>query len=216
MLRTPPDGDRRTALKARHRRAIIDAAAVLIDETGVATFTVDELAARADVSRRTIFNHFDSIDDVVTTVCSEVLEGVLDEFMVRPPATGAVDMFDELADVLRATDLVPPMAYLTRVIGMEDPGDPSPRQAVMLLSAFTDVSQRLSDELTTRHPGTDLLDIHLMVSALFGGLVVLHRYWFEATGAAVDSESRRVWSDLLERLIIATRTGHRASSTPLA
>lgn len=211
MLRNPPGGDRRAALKARHRRAIIDAAAALIDETGVATFTVDELAARADVSRRTVFNHFASIDEIVTTVCSEVLGGVLDEFTATPTATG--DMFDEVVEVLRATDLVPPMAYLTRVIGMEDPVA-SPRQAVMLLSTFTDISERLSEELTRRHPRTELLDVHLMVSALFGGLVVLHRYWFEATGASVDDESRRVWSELLERLIAATRNGHRPTDTP--
>ncbi|MBZ2198906.1 TetR/AcrR family transcriptional regulator [Ruania sp. N2-46] len=208
----PPGGDRRAALKARHRRAIIDAAAALIDETGVATFTVDELAARADVSRRTVFNHFASIDEIVTTVCSEVLGGLLDEFTARTPTTATGDMFDEVVEVLRATDLVPPMAYLTRVIGMEDPVA-SPRQAVMLLSTFTDISERLSEELTRRHPQTELLDIHLMVSALFGGLVVLHRYWFEATAAAVDDESRRIWSELLERLIAATRNGHRSTDT---
>ncbi|WP_163543152.1 TetR/AcrR family transcriptional regulator [Occultella kanbiaonis] len=212
MLPIPPGGDRRAALKARHRRAIIDAAAALIDETGVATFTVDELAVRADVSRRTVFNHFASIDEIVTTVCSEVLGGVLDEFTATPTAATG-DMFDEVVEVLRATDLVPPMAYLTRVIGMEDPVA-STRQAVMLLSTFTDISERLSEELTRRHPRTELLDIHLMVSALFGGLVVLHRYWFEATGAAVDDESRRVWSELLERLIAATRNGHRSTDTP--
>jgi TetR/AcrR family transcriptional regulator of autoinduction and epiphytic fitness len=213
VTRIPAGGDRRAALKARHRRAIIDAAAALIDETGVATFTVDELAARADVSRRSVFNHFTSIDEIVTTVCSEVLGGVLDEFTANTPTTAAGDMFDEVVEVLRATDLVPPMAYLTRVIGMEDPVA-SPRQAVMLLSTFTDISERLSGELTRRHPATELLDIHLMVSALFGGLVVLHRYWFEATGAAVDEESRRVWSELLERLIAATRNGHRSTDTP--
>ncbi|MEK8226313.1 TetR/AcrR family transcriptional regulator [Oerskovia sp. M15] len=71
-------GDRRAALKARHRRAIVDAAAALIGESGGTDFSVDELAGRADVSRRTVFNHFGSLDEVVTEVCSEVVGAALD------------------------------------------------------------------------------------------------------------------------------------------
>ncbi|MGW6228038.1 helix-turn-helix domain-containing protein, partial [Cellulosimicrobium cellulans] len=69
---TGPATDRRAALRARHRRAIVDAAASLMEENGGARFTVDELAARADVARRTIFNHFASLDDVVVEVCEDV------------------------------------------------------------------------------------------------------------------------------------------------
>jgi TetR/AcrR family transcriptional regulator of autoinduction and epiphytic fitness len=67
-------------LKARHRRAILDAATELIDRHRAARFSVDQLAERADVSRRTIFNHFTSIDEVVTTVCTETLGVVIERF----------------------------------------------------------------------------------------------------------------------------------------
>jgi len=50
--------DRRAALKAKHRAAILQAARDLVDERGGRGFSVDELAARADVARRTVFNHF--------------------------------------------------------------------------------------------------------------------------------------------------------------
>ena len=61
---TEPATDRRAALKERSRQAIVQAAAELMDETGGTAFTVDELAERADVSRRTVFNHFASLEEI--------------------------------------------------------------------------------------------------------------------------------------------------------
>lgn len=133
-----PVVDRRAALKARHRRAIVDAAAALIGESGGTRFSVDELAERADVSRRTVFNHFASLDDVVTEVCNEVVGAALDRLDAiasdqqvgqdqqrRQDERGAdVTLFDEVADALRSTDFVTPLVYLTRVLG--DEGGPRP------------------------------------------------------------------------------------------
>ena len=84
--------NRFAALKARHRRAILDAAKELISEGGAARFSVDQLAERADVSRRTVFNHFASIDDVVTTVCTEVLGVVTQTY-----SNGAHDVIEVAA-----------------------------------------------------------------------------------------------------------------------
>lgn len=218
MPLTPRAPDRRAQLRERHHRAIVDAAAALLDAKGAAGFTVDELAARADVSRRTVFNHFPSVDDIVIAVCSEVLGDVVASFESQP--TTQVDptpptVFDEVAAVLRATDLVTPIAYLTRVLGAAD-GEPSQRQAFVLLRAFTDVSERLSTELLRRHPDADVLTTRLLVSSLIGGLVVLHTHWLEATGATVDDRSRAVWDGLLDRLIDRTREGYgSATSDPL-
>ena len=79
--------DRRGALKARHRQAIVDAARRLIDARQGPRFSVDELAAEADVSRRTVFNHFDSLDDVILAACTEILDAVVASF--RQAATAA-------------------------------------------------------------------------------------------------------------------------------
>jgi len=80
--------DRRSALKARHRQAIVDAARRLIDAHQGPRFSVDELAAEADVSRRTVFNHFDSLDDVILAACTEILDAVVASF--REAATASL------------------------------------------------------------------------------------------------------------------------------
>lgn len=56
----------RRALNARRTRAAIRAAALtLTRERGYAAVTVDDVAALAGVSRRTVFNHFDSKADLL-------------------------------------------------------------------------------------------------------------------------------------------------------
>jgi AcrR family transcriptional regulator len=187
----------------------------MMRESGGVHFTVDELARRADVSRRTVFNHFASVDDIVATVCSEVLGAVVDTFVdLSGAADGdATPMFDQLAGTLRATDLVTPMSYLTRVLGGEAQ---SPVQAMFLVRAFTEVSERLAAAMAGRHPDAELLDIQLLVGSVMSGVVVLHRQWLAVTAGVDDEHSQAVWASLLERLLTTFRTGFGsdASSSP--
>lgn len=202
--------DRRARIRERHHRAIIDAAASLLDTKGADGFTVEELARRAEVSRRTVFNHFGSVDEIVIAVCTEVLGDLVETFESRPSTpAGTTDagVFDELAEALRSTDLVTPIAYLTRVLGTPD-DDPSQRRAVVLLRAFTVVSERIAAEMLRRHPDADELTTRLLVSSLIGGLVVLHTRWLAATDGSADTTSRAVWDELLDVLIRRTRDGY--------
>lgn len=191
------------------------AAASLLSEANGTRFAVDQLAERADVSRRTIFNHFASLEDIVVAVCSDVLDTLVDTFLaVADHATGADDsLFDQLTETLRRTDLVPPMAYLTRALG-GPAGEWTPQQEVMLGRAFTAVSARLSDEMASRHPDVDPLDIHLLVGALMSGVTVLYRHWFDATGAAESEQSRRLWAGLVDRLVATFRAGYGPTTDP--
>src|SRR4029079_7497903 len=104
-------------LKAPHRQAIVDAARRLIDAHQGPRFSVDELAAEADVSRRTVFNHFDSLDDVILAARTEILDAALASF--QDGATGWVHgeggvatVFEEIVQAGRSTDLPQLTAYL--------------------------------------------------------------------------------------------------------
>ncbi|WP_298459419.1 TetR/AcrR family transcriptional regulator [uncultured Cellulomonas sp.] len=213
MTFAPRAGDRRSAVRERHHTAILAAAAELMDQTGGAGFTVDELAARADVSRRTVFNHFPSMDDIVTAVCSDVLGAIVVSLEQRAASmpvgdAPATTLVDELSTALVSTDLVATMRYLSRVLGGDD--GPSPRVAAMLLRASTEVGEALTGVVMRRHPDADPLQVHLLVGSVMSGLVVIHRHWQEATGAADDERSRRVWSALLDRLLATIRAGYGA------
>ncbi len=212
-----PATDRRAALRARHRRAIVDAATALMEEKGGDRFTVDELAARADVARRTIFNHFGSLDDVVVEVCEDVLSAVVDSLGAN---AGALDdgtapasrtPLDDLTAALQGTELVGPMAYLTRALG-GTATEPTPRVTTMVVRAFTHLATRLVAETVRRHPDVDPLEIEMLVGALMAGVLVIQRRWWAVTGAVDDEASRRVWDELLDRLVERTRVGYAATS----
>jgi AcrR family transcriptional regulator len=62
----PPRGDRREKTRAR----LIEAASELIREHGYEAFTLESVASRAGVTRRTIYDHFRNKDDLIVAVIS--------------------------------------------------------------------------------------------------------------------------------------------------
>jgi TetR/AcrR family transcriptional regulator, regulator of autoinduction and epiphytic fitness len=203
--------DRRAALKARHRTAILDAARALAAEKGGTGFGVDELAARADVARRTVFNHFGSLDDVLLGVCEIALAGILDDFLVGvasvPVGDGSrASMFDEITSAMRAADLPAAIAGMHDVLG--DPAEADGKAAALTQTAFARVTDQLRDEVVRRHPAADPLDAALLVDSLMSGVVLIAKHWITATGARLDDGSRAEWDALLTRLIDSVRSGY--------
>ncbi|WAP52051.1 TetR/AcrR family transcriptional regulator [Arthrobacter sp. ATA002] len=209
MLTTTPD--RRQALKDRHRQAIVAAAEALMHERQTTDFTVDELAQRADVSRRTVFNHFGSVRDIVSEVCSGVLSTAVESLTSVPPAgDDRPGMFEEIAEAFRTADLVAPMAYLNRLLGPELPASTQAQAHPIAVRAFTELNERLSASMLSRYPETGRLGVDLLVGSLTSGMGVLYHHWHCATGAADTPESRRVWAELLDTLLEKVRSGHAA------
>ena len=78
-LATPSDlvrHDGRNRRSAETRRKIIEAAKAMIAETGTAP-TVVGVAKRADVSVRSVFQHFGDVESLFVTVFDNVREGAL-------------------------------------------------------------------------------------------------------------------------------------------
>lgn len=215
----PPGPDRREALKARHRRAILDAAAALMDQPGGTDFTVDALAERADVSRRTVFNHFASVEDIFVEVFGEVLGGFADHIdaKVSTPATGtrhSVSLLDQVTEALRDTDMVTPIAHIKRMLGNEN-REPTPREAAVLQRVVSDLGERTSRNLRRHYPSADGLTVDFFFGSLMSGLIVVYKRWNALTGGTTTEESRRVWDGLLDHLIATTRSGYGSLATAL-
>jgi TetR/AcrR family transcriptional regulator, regulator of autoinduction and epiphytic fitness len=203
--------DRRAESRARIDGAILDAARALIAERGGPDFGVDELAERADVARRTVFNHFTSLDEVLLAVYTDTLAVLVDDFLatVRRTAVGdgtRASMFDELAAGLHASDLRVAIATLVRAMGGPVAAD---RRAVELTGiAFARVGGRLQQEVARRHPTADPLDVELLIGSLMQGMAVIARHWIERTGGRLDDGSLATWEQLLSRLLHSLRAGY--------
>lgn len=205
--------DRRAALKAKHRAAILQAARDLVQERGGRGFGVEDLASRADIARRTVFNHFGSLDEVLLAVCEEELSVIVDRFLDDMAKTPVGDgsrssMFDELESAARGADLAPAIAGMYRILG--DPGKDDPKAAVLTQTAFARVTDRLRDEVARRHPAADALDAALLVESLMSGIVVIAEHWLTTTGPRLDQEALDDWDALLARLVHSVRSGYMA------
>jgi AcrR family transcriptional regulator len=209
MPSTAPD--RRASLKARHRAAILSAARELIAERGGPTFSVDELALRADVARRTVFNHFTGLDAVLLAVCEDILEFLVEDFLTNVMSTPVGDgsrsaMFDELALGLRASDLPTAITAIVRITGNQQAS--KARTFRLEEAAFARVGDRLLAEVGRRNPAADPLDAELLVSSLMNGMSVIGHHWIAQTGGGTDAAVRAEWQRLLTRLLDSVRSGY--------
>lgn len=209
------ENDRRAALKASNRQAIINAARELVEERGGPDFGVDEIAARADVARRTVFNHFPTLDDVFIAVCQEVMlslsESFISDIAGQPVSAGGRGaMFDEVAAAARKVDIPSVVTAVTQVLG--PPGTARSRSAMLPRVAVARINADIVDYLGRRFPDVDDLELELIIEFLTSGLLLIGRRWNEATGGRAGEAERALWAQLVEELIDTMRRGYPSSA----
>jgi AcrR family transcriptional regulator len=93
-------------VRAQNRDAIASAAADLVLRVGPSRLTVDELADRAGVSRRTVFNHFSSIEEAAFARVNDNFDRLVEDFApdsAGTPETMSTSVSQALTEfVLRA------------------------------------------------------------------------------------------------------------------
>lgn len=74
----------RAAKKERTRQALSEAAVAIVAAEGIDALTADRIATEAGVSRRTLFNYFARVEDVLTASIEKVTEDTVAAFVARP------------------------------------------------------------------------------------------------------------------------------------
>jgi TetR/AcrR family transcriptional regulator of autoinduction and epiphytic fitness len=209
----PPDG--RSALRAERRLAILDAARALATEHGSDGFTVDQVAARAGVSRRTVFNHVAGLDQLLVAVCEQLLDEttteLLDEVDRRiaalpeaghDAAPAGRTVLAAVAGSARGVDLPTAIASIHRVLGAPAPDDE--RAQHISRTAFEHVGGRLREHLQQRAADLDPLDLELTLALMFSGITTIADLWLEQhpdLPPDVPAAARADWDRLLDRLL---------------
>lgn len=171
----PPD--RRERRKREVRGRILEAAGELFEEQGVHATKVAEICARADVARKTFFNHFPAKQDLV----QELAGGALDELLAdiegarRQPGATRARLARFFAHVAESSRDAGPMhrELLTEIIQAAHRAGTEGRQARLLHDAFGAIVRAgvEAGDVTRRHPP------ELLTELVMGGFYVLMFNW---------------------------------------
>lgn len=210
------DTKRGGSAKEARRQAIVASALSLAQSHGRDGFSVDQLAEDAGVSRRTVFNYFGSVNEILLAAHSQVMDVLIADFQQRSAATpvgdgSMVSVFDEVAHLMCEIELVGPMSTLAELLGENPDLDPDSARLVREILRLT--ADQMAAEAKRRSPQADQLDIDLLVHSLIDGLVVINSHWMARTGGKDTAESRTVWDELLNQLITTVRNGYSAPAS---
>ena len=174
--------------KAATRLALHEAALRLVAQHGLDGVSVDDIAARADVSPRTFFNYFATKDDAVLGLDPAELRRTADALAARPADEPAVEAMravqrEQAVEMARETELWP---LRLQVI------EANPGLVGRLVTHFGEADRALASAVAER-TGTDVdADTLPTLLALTAGAVLrtaLHRW---LTGGFTDSLPRLV------------------------
>jgi AcrR family transcriptional regulator len=185
---------------AKTRRALLDAAAQLLDAGGPEAVTLREVGASAGVSRGAPYRHFADKEGLLTAIVVESWERMADTIN----AIGATDE----APSLRLQEILMAFVELGRerphlyqqmfVISKSDPGAGA-RAALRALDAFLTIVAELVGETDAPHVG----------ALLFSGAHGIAE--LEISGHLTEDKWRTTAQDLIATLVAMTDAYHPAS-----
>lgn len=197
----PAPTTRRELNKAATRDAIAHAALDLLRTRGLNSFTVDDVAAAAGVSRRTFFNYFSSVEAAVASFTQNYLEHVFLELEARP----ADEPLLESAQIALSAGGSPrDLAILAETFVLTQ----DPQLARFQLQAWDDCNAKIIE--LARHrlpPETDKLYLHALVGAVTGSCREAFQVWFQQNGTNITPESLAQLRADLQRTISHIRNG---------
>lgn len=156
--------------KSQTRDALTAAAIDLLARHGIEGVTADRIAEAAGVSRRTLFNYFPRVEDVLTATLESVTAETIDAIVARPAdeplRTSALVVLEDLIDG--------PVFAQARVLERAAVGSPATRR---FLLDFEDRQREALEEGIRRRLGPDADPIYVasLAAAAFGALCAVTR-----------------------------------------
>ncbi len=177
-----PETGVREQRKNRTRDALCQAAIEIVATNGLDELTADRIAERAGVSRRTLFNYFPRVEDVLTATIESVTTETIDAIVARPAGeplrTSALAVLEGLIDS--------PAFAQARTLERAAASSPATRRFIL---EFDDRQCRALEEGLRRRLGDDADPIYVagLAASAFGVVCAVTRL---AVAAAGDDDVR--------------------------
>jgi len=182
--------------KRRETRARISAAALaLFLEKGFEAATVEEIAAAADVSKRSFFDYFPSKEEVIAAWQDEFGQALADAVAARPAGEPMARTVEESLVATIIAHITPRSMAIAQLIR----ATPALRAREQL--KYVRLEQRLCEALVARCQQEERLKARLLAMIAIGGMRVAGEVWNETgrTGA-LEAFARevfgRIWTQL--------------------
>jgi AcrR family transcriptional regulator len=196
-----PQPSRRELNKAATREAIAAAALNFLREKDLNSFTVDDVAAAAGVSRRTFFNYFSSVEAAVTSYTQRYLDSVITAFEARPASEPILESAQAaLSTVGNTSDL----AILAETFSLTQ----DPLLDRLQLQAWDECTMKIAVVARHRLPAdTSELYVLALVGAIIGSCRAAFVIWCKECGADTSEPSLAQLRQHLDTTISLLRNG---------
>jgi AcrR family transcriptional regulator len=203
---------RRELNKAATRQAITDAALALLRSRGPGSFTVEDIADAAGISRRTFFNYFSSTDAALASVTNGFLDNAIQQFRLRPADEPILQSAQAALMALADPMTVAPLAELFTL---------TQQSALMShseLEAWEHCTEQIIAVARERVAGVETGVDELYVRALAGAVISCGKaaleVWFTRRGADLSPGSLAELRQLLIDAMALLGSGFTAGSRP--
>lgn len=167
------------------RSTILDAAIDLFAEKGFDETTIDEIADRAFVSRRSFFRYFESKRDLMAQPVVNMADALKRAVDACPRDAGKNELFRFVVSALTRESAAEPRT--TKVMEIAEKC-PAAREA--LTSSMASVQNRIEDAFSGRFK--DPLAAQALSSLAVSALGLAIRHWFESGVKDIETSTRKV------------------------
>jgi TetR/AcrR family transcriptional regulator, transcriptional repressor for nem operon len=177
MASETSDRPRLTAKGARTRARIVEEAAALIHERGVAATTLEDVKAAAEVSGSQLYHYFPDKDDLVQAVIDHNADGIVSRNRQALGGANGVEAWRKMVITAAKRTKAKGGCALGSLVGQLAESDPEAR--ALIASGFDQWAAALGDGLRSLHaegklpPDVDPDDLAItLLATLEGGLLL--------------------------------------------
>lgn len=199
---------RREQNKITTRHSIAQAALDLMRQHGHHALTVELIADAAQVSRRTFFNYFASIDDALSEHIRVVLERAFEELDAVPANTPVIEATFIAFQALVSSKSLESVAYLCAA----DTQSPSLKGAALFY--WQEYSGLIAQHIIAKRPEIDPFHITVFAQSTIGACYVAFEHWGHTLSGPPTSADLQQLERLLTTALELIKTGFTSLSVP--